>query len=997
MKGRFGFLAACACLALVAFVVAQQPQTGYTFVVSNLEYYQTETGGFHLNDNSAASLEATSHATFLSSLFGLKKKINPNEVARYLQTLENKEGGYGKTAGGSSDLESVRYAVLSYQHLGLPIPNSGNVATFVRSLLDAESNLFASRVGEKGDLKSTALALQVLDYLGELQRPWVEETFTPLRAFLQKHISADGSSFSFPASEKLSPVSANYYGIVCGAYAGFQFENPSKWADFIVALQTPEGGFRAGPSRQETSLEGTALAISSLRILSQLSKQDLVNLIDTDSLLSYALRIPADLRYAAHAHLAVAQTAAFQKNFESTISYEVLRAASNDKRVVQGTQMKPIISVKTHGTTPHPGLQIDAKVTFEASNQELTTKLQWKENQQYAATDFIDTKDKLGHVVFDYTVHSYVAGVGDLSFQLLDKRVVGYDVKVSPQARLEVTGKEFRVGETVPVGTDFTFGLTLQNQTQSDITSGDFEVRFTVLDSSEVAIHSEALPCKGNTRLISFAYSLKAANLPAGDLLFRFEVVASDKEIVHTVEDVVYRLGTPMIATRITFKGKEGQQQPSYKIGDNVQVTVEPAAFPDLRTVHALASKDFHDNDATAQRHFLMDISSPSGALLRSIQGKPSGSGYLFEVPVTPTLDAIGENVVSFRYVSAAGQSVRLSNYDSVLEELYEDSTLLKYTVSAELHLVNIRERPTTESFFYGNDITFRFQVKDAISGKLVEQGDNEQANVYLSLQHVDEEQAGATYTSTFEPASQGLNPQTEEPEFVIRWTINPNAVRGAGYLTISATDADGKQLTLLSEEDKKPFSTAVTIGGDIDVAHEAYTTSDFALDATAFIVNFNLSCQAKPLKDAQLRVSVSLLDGSNDASSRVLPASIAVATGGSSYSASWTVPHESAPTGNYRLNFFREVDRKRALDVKESQLKKKRREQELAGETPSVEELSEVEIEETLAPLFTITLHHDAPATSKLPIRTDLLVALLLGVVFFLVSYQKKQYQTKK
>lgn len=49
------------------------------------------------------------------------------------------------------------------------MPNAGNVASFIKSLYDTQTNLFAARVGEKGDLKSTALAFQALEYLGELQ------------------------------------------------------------------------------------------------------------------------------------------------------------------------------------------------------------------------------------------------------------------------------------------------------------------------------------------------------------------------------------------------------------------------------------------------------------------------------------------------------------------------------------------------------------------------------------------------------------------------------------------------------------------------------------------------------------------------------------------------------------------------------------------------------------------------------------------------------------
>jgi hypothetical protein len=51
----------------------------------------------------------------------------------------------------------------------MAVPNVGNVASFIKSLYDSQTNLFAPRVGEKGDLKSTALAFQALEYLGELQ------------------------------------------------------------------------------------------------------------------------------------------------------------------------------------------------------------------------------------------------------------------------------------------------------------------------------------------------------------------------------------------------------------------------------------------------------------------------------------------------------------------------------------------------------------------------------------------------------------------------------------------------------------------------------------------------------------------------------------------------------------------------------------------------------------------------------------------------------------
>jgi hypothetical protein len=50
-------------------------QNGYIYVVTHLDRFQTPTGGFSHVEGGRASLEATSNALFLSSLFGLRKKV----------------------------------------------------------------------------------------------------------------------------------------------------------------------------------------------------------------------------------------------------------------------------------------------------------------------------------------------------------------------------------------------------------------------------------------------------------------------------------------------------------------------------------------------------------------------------------------------------------------------------------------------------------------------------------------------------------------------------------------------------------------------------------------------------------------------------------------------------------------------------------------------------------------------------------------------------------
>jgi hypothetical protein len=85
---------------------------------------------------------------------------------------------------------------------------------------------------------------------------------------------------------------------------------------------------------------------------------------------------------------------------------------------------------------------------------------------------------------------------------------------------------------------------------------------------------------------------------------------------------------------------------------------------------------------------------------------------------------------------------------------------------------------------------------------------------------------------------------------FVIEWAINPNAVQGAGVLSLSAQDADGNVIDLHDATTKKPVQLDVTVGGDIQVEHVSYSTSDAATyRETAFVIQFGLTCQNESLK----------------------------------------------------------------------------------------------------------------------------------------------------
>jgi len=287
--------------------------------------------------------------------------------------------------------------------------------------------------------------------------------------------------------------------------------------------------------------------------------------------------------------------------------------------------------------------------------------------------------------------------------------------------------------------------------------------------------------------------------------------------------------------------------------------------------------------------------------------------------------------------------------------------------------------------------------VRDAISGEYVERGNHEQANIYLSLQHVDEDKP-RPFTSAYEAATEIEKDGIKE--FYIRWAINPNAVQGAGFLLVSAQDVDGTKIPLFVEGSKQqPVRYDVNIGGNITVAAQTYSTEDIAYEETAFVAQFILSCQDKSLRDAQLRCSLVLREGNDFKTiASLLPAAT---HDNGDYSISFSTEHGSAPSGDYIFRCFREIDRKRALEMRETQEKKRRLAEELKqfeegisdNSTEIKNEEPKAAIEDSLEPLFTISHKHSAPYTGRLPLRTEYLAFLLFGSAFLLISFKKKNY----
>jgi len=233
-----------------------------------------------------------------------------------------------------------------------------------------------------------------------------------------------------------------------------------------------------------------------------------------------------------------------------------------------------------------------------------------------------------------------------------------------------------------------------------------------------------------------------------------------------------------------------------------------------------------------------------------------------------------------------------------------------------------------------------------------------------LDLTH--EEAGGRPYSSLHHPAT--VLGEGKDKAFHIDWLINPNAIKGAGAFSLSAVDADG---ALISLKEAKPFK--VNIGGDIDVVQNVYTTTVNNVKHTAFVTEFGLSTKGKTLSDADLTANLVV---SRNGVDEVL-ATVPVAHHDGKYTASWTAPHKLAQSGNYKLLFYRNVDRAHAQERKEQREKRERKERLLRGEQDAASKADETD---NVPPLFVIEVPYSAPTITSLPFRAEFLTVVSLG-----------------
>jgi len=266
--------------------------------------------------------------------------------------------------------------------------------------------------------------------------------------------------------------------------------------------------------------------------------------------------------------------------------------------------------------------------------------------------------------------------------------------------------------------------------------------------------------------------------------------------------------------------------------------------------------------------------------------------------------------------------------------------------------------------FYYGNEVEYRFNVKDAITSTYVLPDPVIQSStVHLVLSHLDEFR-GRQFTSAQIPA------KLTDNEYTIKWEVSANAIHGPGRLTLLALDADGNSLIIHTTDAhgiRAASSKAITVGGDIEVGAKTRSETSHFLSDTPFIVDFTLTCRNKTLKNAQLQARVYYLETGLESDQKELIGSVPVArTGDGRYSVSWIETNRLVRSGRYLVLFSRLADTS-ATTAKWT----------TENEDPS-----------NIKELFKIIIDHEVGSLSALPVRTEFIVLLLLLFTYIAISY---------
>lgn len=194
----------------------------------------------------------------------------PERVAGTLETFRTADGGYAKTAGGTSGSTYHTFLVgLCYQLLGRPLPRPEELVRFVDSRRRDDGGFVEIAPMRRGGTNPTAAAVGMLQIL---DREGTASLLTKHRdevvAFLAEMASLEGglrANARAPLADLLSTFTGTWTLQQLNALERIDLTQILRYAE---SLQVDDGGFHGGLWDEHTDVEYTFYGLGCLGLLS---------------------------------------------------------------------------------------------------------------------------------------------------------------------------------------------------------------------------------------------------------------------------------------------------------------------------------------------------------------------------------------------------------------------------------------------------------------------------------------------------------------------------------------------------------------------------------------------------------------------------------------------------------------------------------------------------------------------------------------------------------
>lgn len=735
--------------------------------VAELMRFQHQSGGFYDNGREANARD-TLRAVWLAATYGAFPYIDAKQCFRWIQTLQNRDGGASLIPGSKS---TVYGTYLYFQMASIFAPETidpAKIAEFLRQNL-VDSGLFKDSENAEPSIETTYYAYELLSKFRDVDLAWANNF--AIKNYLSDHLVDDHFEF-----ENIPVLKAQLYA---GSIAKFvSLTVPfHRISEFVVAKL--QAAVKEGKINNEEAAAGARL----------------IYLFGDESIpasVIQALKTDGSLADIYHTSIILAATGEISKFFEIKVSCidsqnKFINLESEGVNVQQ--IIRPAVSVTSLGRFINPLLRVNATITVNDETP-YTEQLQLDYQTGFFTGHRMTPVNKLGQMKVE-VIAWFTTEIGL-------PLIVSKSVQAHVSLPIEVSVDALQGEESIPLGGVLTEGANIIAKIEGKIDESielqeTTTATFQVTDAAGALLYykSEAFKDK-----IEFAWQLLSIVLPTGQVKVTIEI--GDKvNGIHTHKEFYYKIENVMAATNV-------EVPKDLKLNDLLKVKMVPALeinqmftpFTNEKFIKEeltdAAGEVFYPQTASETQQYSMRI-KVGETVVKTVQGEvkvdENNKLYVeFESNVDENLDFATGFSIDFEF-DAEG-------IEPILLKLESDNF-----VQVNAKIVGEGEELKGGEIEYGKKISAELKLREESSGKYLTAG-----RAYPVIAILDK----ATKKVLLEKKM-----KIDNEKFIGK--IQVSAAVPSGEAIVAVMIRKGSELVQVQTVEGKPFEATINVVGQIE------------------------------------------------------------------------------------------------------------------------------------------------------------------------------------